>query len=187
VRFDDEEEEDDDDEFPDDLLNEDELAAYQQAAAASRSKGSTSGKKGRQTRGARGGGDDAYDGSEELGELTEAGAVDPLSAEAREALELQFERAMLEYEDEDIGYLSEVCYFIGGCTSWCSLCNRNRLCVVFCVLLQLEEEEIGGNIDLAEDMDALNYVCEDFLQVSHFYFFVLRGLYRLRVVLLVVA
>lgn len=36
------------------------------------------------------------------------GAVGPLSAEAREALELQFEKTMLEYDDEEIGYLDDV-------------------------------------------------------------------------------
>ena len=36
------------------------------------------------------------------------GAVNPLSAEARAALEAQFDRTLEEYEDEEIGYLEEV-------------------------------------------------------------------------------
>ena len=32
----------------------------------------------------------------------------PLSAEAREALELQFERTLQEYDDEEIGYMEYV-------------------------------------------------------------------------------
>ena len=35
-------------------------------------------------------------------------AVGPLSAEAREALELQFERTLQEYDDEEIGYMEYV-------------------------------------------------------------------------------
>ena len=35
-------------------------------------------------------------------------AVAVLSAEAREALEVQFEKTMQEYDDDEIGYLSEV-------------------------------------------------------------------------------
>ena len=35
-------------------------------------------------------------------------AVAVLSAEAREALEVQFEKTLLEYDDDEIGYLSEV-------------------------------------------------------------------------------
>ena len=40
------------------------------------------------------------------------GAVNPLSAEARAALEAQFDRTLEEYEDEEIGYLEEVRYII---------------------------------------------------------------------------
>lgn len=40
------------------------------------------------------------------------GAVNPLSAEARAALEAQFDRTLEEYEDEEIGYLEEVRYTI---------------------------------------------------------------------------
>ena len=35
-------------------------------------------------------------------------AVGPISAEAREALELQFERTLLDYDSDEMGYMDHV-------------------------------------------------------------------------------
>mmetsp|Transcript_18066 Transcript_18066/g.39326 ORF Transcript_18066/g.39326 Transcript_18066/m.39326 type:complete len:639 (+) Transcript_18066:158-2074(+) len=64
-------------------------------------------------------------------------AVGPLSAEAREALESQFESLLEEYEDEELGYLDD-----------------------------LNEEDIGGNIGLeeVEASGALQEALDEYLQ-----------------------
>jgi hypothetical protein len=83
-----------DDEFPDFLVDEADFPSYQQK-----------GRKGRRSAEE----DDESDGGfagQDAG--ASKGAVGPLSAEAREALELQFERTLAEYDDEEIGYLEEV-------------------------------------------------------------------------------
>lgn len=56
-------------------------------------------------------------------------AVGPLSAEAREALELQFERTMQEYDDNEIGYLSDVSrgYLVYRCDVCVVVCEKPML------------------------------------------------------------
>jgi len=66
--------------------------------------------------------DEDYSEEEEEGEAhfvaggAKDAAVGPLSAEAREALELQFERTLQEYDDEEIGYMEyvsrDIFYFV---------------------------------------------------------------------------
>jgi hypothetical protein len=85
-----------DDEFPDYLVDEADFPSYQQ-------KGRGKGK-----RSAAEDDDDSDGGFTGQDGGASRGAVGPLSAEAREALELQFERTLAEYDDEEIGYLEEV-------------------------------------------------------------------------------
>lgn len=80
----DEDNEEDFEEFPDDFLDDDMLMMMGSSSTAGRS--------------LRGVG---------LTDNADA-AVQELSAEEREALELQFERTLEEYEDGEIGYLSDV-------------------------------------------------------------------------------
>lgn len=77
-------------EFPDDFLDDDEMLMMMGSSGISSS--NTTG------RSLRGVGVSDNDDA----------AVQELSAEEREALELQFERTLEEYEDGEIGYLSDV-------------------------------------------------------------------------------
>ena len=86
-------EDEDFEEFPDDFLDDDMLMMMGSSSSAGRS--------------LRGVG---------VTDKSSTAAVQELSVEEREALELQFERTLEEYEDGEIGYLSDVsvklrCYF----------------------------------------------------------------------------
>jgi len=58
-------------------------------------------------------------------------AVGPLSAEAREALELQFERTMQDYEDDEIGYIDYVSAFFA--MIWSLSSAPNLINMFFCL------------------------------------------------------
>ncbi len=99
----------DDEEFPDYLVDEMDPDAMRQYRAGG------SGRKQQHNHDDDEEDDEDYDYQDEdsdAGRFVAGGAknaaVGPLSAEAREALELQFERTMQEYEDNEIGYLSDV-------------------------------------------------------------------------------
>ena len=95
MRFAGEVEEDGDEEFPDHLLDDDHLdGEYDDDEGDNDDDEGGEGGEGGSSRFRKGGAKDA--------------AVGPLSAEAREALELQFEKTMAEYDDDEIGYLSDV-------------------------------------------------------------------------------
>eukprot|EP01032_Pedospumella_encystans_P019272 gene19272-21914_t len=131
---DDEGEFDSDEEFPDYLIDEmDPEAMAQYRAAQQNNKSSRS--KGRKHKGHEE--DEDYSDEEDEAHFVAGGAKDaavgPLSAEAREALELQFERTLQEYDDEEIGYME-----------------------------YLDEEDFGGEIDL-EDEGAFNAVLDEYL------------------------
>lgn len=114
VRFDgdvEDQEFDSDDEFPDYLLDENDPEAMRKMGFAGYSKVQ-----------------DEWEGDVKyLPGGDKAAAVSALSAEAREALELQFEKTMLEYEDDEIGYLDDVSL---SCGSDCvvSLCINQFPC-----------------------------------------------------------
>lgn len=88
---------DSDDEFPDYLLDENDPDAMRKMGFAGYARMQDDWE-----------GDVKYVPGSVGGDKAGAGAVGALSAEAREALELQFEKTMLEYEDDEIGYLDDV-------------------------------------------------------------------------------
>jgi len=124
-----------DDEFPDYLVDEGDFHLYQQ------NKSNTGGKRKKQGGRASEVGeeeDEEYDAEQLLGSRSAAkGAVGALSEQEREALELQFERTLAEYDDDELGYIEE-----------------------------LQEEDIGGTIDFTEDGNLLDEVMDEFLQAE---------------------
>lgn len=87
-----------DDEFPDYLVEEADFHRYQ---SHSKKRGGKSSEDGNED----------YDPEQQLGSRSSAkGAVSALSEQEREALELQFEKTLAEYDDDELGYIEEVSY-----------------------------------------------------------------------------
>jgi hypothetical protein len=91
-----------DDEFPDYLVDEADFPSYQQKGRG----------KAKRPAGDEDGDSDGGFAGQDAG--ASKGAVGSLSEEAREALELQFERTLAEYDDEEIGYLEEVSSYLAS-------------------------------------------------------------------------
>lgn len=73
--------------------------------------------------------EDSYSESEDGAHFVAGGAKDaavgPLSAEAREALELAFERTLQDYDDEEVGYMDHVSLTYS--CSVCAICGANMM------------------------------------------------------------